>query len=282
MRSWDDGRREILENIYLLDSAFFLDRVLSSLMRGVKGVENFAIEILDLRKRYGKVEALRGLSLRVESGEIYGLIGPNGAGKTTTLKCIVGLLKPDGGQIKVCGKDLFRDRVEALRNVGYVPENPVMLQNLTVEETIRFIASLRGLKWKDIQGDLEYYLKKFKLIDKRNALMKELSRGMIQKVLVIAAMIVKPKVFVMDEPMAGMDPEAQHVFKMEVRKAVKEGATAVISSHLLDMMEKFCTRVGIINEGRLILEGRIEEVKRKAAGSESLEEVFLKVTSSGK
>jgi len=245
-------------------------------------VEDLAVEIRGLRKKYGKVEALRGLDLNVKPGEIYGLIGPNGAGKTTTLKCIVGLLKPDAGSIKVCGKDLAKDRVGTLKNVGYVPENPVMFQNLTVEETIKFIASLRGLRWEDLQEDMEDYLKKFKLVDKRKSLMKELSRGMIQKVLVIAAMIVKPKVFVMDEPMAGMDPEAQHVFKVEIRKTVEEGATAIISSHLLDMMERFCTRVGIIDKGRLILEGSIDEIKKVAAGSESLEEVFLKVTSSNR
>ncbi len=232
-----------------------------------------------MRKRYGKVEALRGLNLRVGFGEIYGLIGPNGAGKTTTLKCIVGLLKPDSGYVRVCGKDVVRDRVNALRNVGYVPENPVVLQNLTVEEFIKFITSLRGFTWGDVREGFEEYLRKFKLVGKRRALMKELSRGMTQKVLVIAALLVKPKVLVMDEPMAGMDPEAQHVFKEEVRRAVEDGATALISSHLLDMVERFCTRVGIINEGRLIMEGGVEEVKEAAAGSESLEEVFLKVVS---
>ena len=238
-----------------------------------------AIEVTDLRKRYGRVEALRGLNLRVGFGEIYGLIGPNGAGKTTTLKCIVGLLKPDSGYVRVCGKDVVRDRVNALRNVGYVPENPVVLQNLTVEEFIKFITSLRGFTWGDVREDFEEYLRKFKLVGKRRALMKELSRGMTQKVLVIAALLVKPKVLVMDEPMAGMDPEAQHVFKEEVRRAVDDGATALISSHLLDMVERFCTRVGIINEGRLIMEGGVEEVKEAVTGSRSLEEVFLKVVS---
>ncbi len=240
-----------------------------------------AIEAVNLRKRYGSVEALRGLNLRVGFREIYGLIGPNGAGKTTTLKCIVGLLKPDTGYVKVCGWDVVRERVNALRNVGYVPENPVVLQNLTVEDFIKFITSLRGLTWGDVREDFEEYLRKFRLAGKRKALMKELSRGMTQKALVIAALLVKPKVLVMDEPMAGMDPEAQHVFKEEVRRVVEEGATALISSHLLDMVERFCTRVGIISEGHLIMEGSIEEVKEAAAGSKSLEEVFLKVVSRG-
>ncbi len=238
-----------------------------------------AVEAVNLRKRYGEVEALKGLNLRVGYGEIYGLIGPNGAGKTTTLKCVVGLLKPNAGRVSVCGWDVVRERVNALRNVSYVPENPVVFQNLTVEDFIKFIISLRGLAWSDVREEFEDYLRKFKLVGKRRALMKELSRGMVQKALVIAALLVRPKVLVMDEPMAGMDPEAQHVFKEEVRRAVEGGATALISSHLLDMVERFCTRVGIIDGGRLVMEGSIKEVKEAAAGSESLEEVFLKVVS---
>ena len=237
-----------------------------------------AIEVSDLRKSYGRVKALDGLSFRVGIGEIYGLIGPNGAGKTTTLKILVGLLKPDSGVAKVMGINVVKDRVGALKYVGYVPENPVAFQNLSIEEFVRFVTSLRGIEWGDVREEFEYYLDAFNLRGKRSELMGKLSRGMVQKALVIAAFLVKPKVLIMDEPMAGMDPEAQHVFKEEVRRLVKEeGVTALISSHLLDMVERFCTRVGIINKGRLILEGRVEEVKERLGGSETLEEVFLKV-----
>ncbi len=237
-----------------------------------------AIEVSDLRKSYGRVKALDGLSFRVGTGEIYGLIGPNGAGKTTTLKILVGLLKPDSGVAKVMGINVIKDRVGALKYVGYVPENPVAFQNLSIEEFMRFVTSLRGIEWGDVREEFEYYLDAFNLRGKRGELMGKLSRGMVQKALVIATFLVKPKVLIMDEPMAGMDPEAQHVFKEEVRRLVKgEGVTALISSHLLDMVERFCTRVGIINKGRLVLEGHVEEVKERLGGSKTLEEVFLKV-----
>lgn len=184
--------------------------------------------------------------------------------------------------VRVCGYDVVADRVSALRFVGYVPENPVAFQNLTVEELVRFIAALRGLREEDIEDVLEYYLEVFNLADKRGKLVSELSRGMVQKALVIAALIVRPRVLVMDEPMAGMDPEAQYVFKREVRRLVAEGATALISSHLLDVVERFCTRVGVIHRGRLILEGTVEEVKERIAeGRESsLEEIYLKLLGS--
>jgi len=239
----------------------------------------YAIEVSNLYKSYGKVRALNGLTLYIKPGEIYGLIGPNGAGKTTTLKILTGLLKPDNGYAKIYGYDVWSDRVDALKLVGYVPENPTAFQNLRVEEFIRFIASLRGMKQDDIEEELDYYLDIFNLSDKRMKLINELSRGMLQKTLVIAAFIVKPKVLIMDEPMAGMDPESQHVFKEEVKKLVSNGITALISSHILEVVERFCTRIGIINEGKLIIEGGIDEIKEEFSRSKdtTLEDLFLRI-----
>ncbi len=234
------------------------------------------VEVEGLIKRYGSVVAVSGLSFRVGVGEIYCLVGPNGAGKTTTLKCIVGLLRPDAGVVRVCGRDVVRDRVGALRNIGYVPENPVVPQHLTVEELARFVASLRGLSWGEVRDEFERLIRMFRLDAKRDALLKELSRGMLQKALVTVALMVEPRVLVMDEPMAGMDPEAQHVFKEEIRRRVAGGAAAIVSSHLLDMVERFCTRVGLIKDGRMVAEGSVDEVKRLAAAG-SLEEAFIKM-----
>lgn len=243
----------------------------------------YAVEIVDLHKSYGKTVALNGLTLRVEPGEIYGLIGPNGAGKTTTLKILCGLLKPDKGVVRVYGYDVVRERLKALKLIGYVPENPVVFQNLSVEEFLRFIIALRGIDPKEVSSELSYYLEVFDLEDKRHKLLGELSRGMIQKVLVTAAFLVKPKVLVMDEPMAGMDPSSQHAFKREVKKLAAQGVTVIISSHLLDLVEKFCTRVGIIHRGRIVLEGSVDGVKRYATGKPrgSLEEVFLEIVGKG-
>ncbi len=237
----------------------------------------YAIEVLNLHKSYGETEALRGLTFKVKPGEIYGLLGPNGAGKTTTLKILVGLLKPDRGTARICGRDIVSHRVEALSLIGYIPENPVCFQNLTVKEFLEFIGSLRRLDRESVEEAINHYLDLFELKGKRDEFIGSLSRGMIQKVLASAAFMVKPKVLIMDEPMAGMDPEAQHVFKEEVKRMASQGVTALISSHLLDMVEKFCTKLGIISRGELIAEGSLEDLKQRAGEEASLEEVFLKL-----
>ncbi len=238
------------------------------------------IEVQNVYKRYGQVEALRGLSFTVRRGEIYGLLGPNGAGKTTTLKLLVGLLRPDSGRVRIHGYDVWRQRLDALRHVGYVPENPVGFQNLTVREFITYVAELRGVPREAAMERMNRLLSAFRLREKEDELFKTLSRGMAQKVLVIAALVPEPDVLVMDEPMAGMDPEAQHVFKEEVRRRAARGAAVLISSHLLDMVEKFCTRIGIISQGRLVAEGTLDELRDMVASGEhaSLEEVFLRIT----
>jgi len=242
-----------------------------------------AIEAIDLHKSYGRVRALSGLALRVEAGEIYGLLGPNGAGKATALKILVGLLRPDRGCARILGIDVVERRHEALEYVGYVPEHPVAFQNLTVREFVEFVGKLRGLPMDEVREACERYLALFRLDEKADTLISDLSRGMLQKVLATAAFVVKPRVLVLDEPMAGMDPEAQHTFKVEVRRMAFEGVAVLMSSHILDVVERFCTRVGIISGGRLLVEGTLDEVKRKAESGEeaTLEDVFLKLVGGG-
>ncbi|MHA1594162.1 MAG: ABC transporter ATP-binding protein [Candidatus Baldrarchaeia archaeon] len=248
-----------------------------------RGMRLPVIEAYGLVKSYGSTVALRGLNLVINEGEIYGLLGPNGAGKTTTLKILVSLLKPDRGHVRIMGIDLHRYRVEALRNVGYVPEDPYIFPNLVVREFLEFIGRLRGIPRDILKERIERYLSIFDLQEKERDLIKTLSRGMLQKLAVISAFLPRPRVLIMDEPMSNMDPEAQHVFKEEVRKLVRNGSTALISSHMLDMVERFCTRVGIINKGVLIAEGEVDELKRRALGGEdaTLEEVFLAVVRGG-
>lgn len=237
------------------------------------------IEAIRLYKSYGKTRALNGLSFAVRPGEIYGLLGPNGAGKTTTLKILVGLLKPNGGTARIFGVDVVRDRSEALRHVGYIPENPVCFQNLTVREFLEFVGALRGLGREEVEEGMERYLSLFELEEKEDSLMISLSRGMVQKVLATAAFLVKPRALIMDEPMAGMDPESQHAFKEEVRRMASNGTAVLISSHLLDMVERFCTRVGVIDHGRLVAEGTVYDLKKRAESGEeaTLEDVFLRL-----
>ncbi len=237
------------------------------------------VKFVDVRKSYGRVRALRGLSLEVMPGEIYGLLGPNGAGKTTALKIAVGLLRPDGGYVSIHGLRVDERREEVLRLVGYVPENPFLFPTLTVREFLEFVGKLRGMDEGEIDDRVSYYLSLFDLEERERSLIRELSRGMVQKVAASAALLHEPKVLLLDEPMVGMDPEAQHAFKEEVRRLVERGATAVISSHLLDMVERFCTRVGVISRGRLVAEGDLSELRRRAEAGEdaTLEEVFVKL-----
>jgi len=232
-----------------------------------------------LWKFYSRTPALTGVSLSVRSGEIYALLGPNGAGKTTLLKVIVGLLKPSSGIVRVCGHDVRSERLRALSCLGYVPENPVGFDYLTVREFLEFVGSLRGVPRELVEESIAKYLPMFGIEDKEHEFMGRLSRGSVQKVLVAAAFMHRPRVLVMDEPISGMDPESQRAFKDEVRSFASQGAAVLISSHMLDTVERLCTRVGVINKGSLIAEGTLEEVKRKAEAGESatLEEVFLKL-----
>ncbi len=236
-----------------------------------------ALEVIGIHKSYGKVRAVNGVTFKVKQGEVYGLIGPNGAGKTTTLKIIVGLLRPDKGTVRIYGYDIIRQREKALRLIGYIPENPSVFQYLTVQEFLEFIGSVRGIDRRELNETIDYYLELFNIHNKRTTLLGSLSRGMLQKVLATAAFIVKPKLLVMDEPMAGMDPESQYVFKKEVTRMVKEErVAAVISSHLLYLVEQLCNRLGIIHKGKIIVEGTINQIK-KTLEQKTLEEVYLKI-----
>ncbi|MCS7104981.1 MAG: ABC transporter ATP-binding protein [Thermofilaceae archaeon] len=240
------------------------------------------LEILDVAKSYGRVKALDGVTLAVRGGEIYGLLGPNGAGKTTLLKVIVGLLKPDMGTARICGVDVTVDRESALKHVGYVPENPVTFENLTMREFFEFVASLKGIPKDVFEERVETYVSLFQLEESVRKRMGKLSRGTVQKALVVASLMAEPKVLVMDEPTSGMDPEAQHVFREVVKKFADKGAALIISSHQLHAIERFATRIGIINRGKLLAEGTLDEVRRlaEAGFNSTLEEVFLKLVKS--
>lgn len=237
------------------------------------------IEVQNLVKSYKKVPVLKGLTFKVDYGEIYGLLGPNGAGKTTTLKSIVGLVKPDDGRIKVCGFDVATQRIQALACVGYVPELTVGFDYLTVGEFLEFVASLRGLNWEDVEGEVERLTSVFGLESYMDEFMGRLSRGNVQKALVVGAMMHKPRVLVMDEPTSGMDPESQKTFREEIVRLASQGSAVLLSSHILSTVERLCTRVGILSKGQLIAEGSIDEIRGKATtgSNATLEDVFLEL-----
>ncbi|MEZ0345595.1 MAG: ABC transporter ATP-binding protein [Infirmifilum sp.] len=241
---------------------------------------NACIVVQGLVKTYGKTQVLKGLSFRVGAGEIYGLLGPNGAGKTTTLKSIVGLVRPDEGVVEVCGYNVSTQRVQALSKIGYVPELTVGFDYLTVREFLEFVSSLRGVEWQGVEGEAERLARVFGIEDYMDEFMGRLSRGTVQKALVISALMHKPPVLVMDEPTSGMDPESQKTFRDEIVRLASKGAAVLLSSHMLYNVERLCTRVGILHKGLLIAEGSIEEIRGMATAGENanLEDVFLTLT----
>jgi len=238
------------------------------------------LEIHDLWKAYGEVQALRGLNLEVERGEIFGLIGPNGAGKTTSLKIIVGLLSMDKGIVKIDGRDITEEPYEYKRLIGYVPESVSLPEYLTLKEFLIYSGKIREIPNDQIKERIEYFLKAFELEDKRNSLILSLSRGMKQKAAMAAALLHDPVLLILDEPLVGIDPVGQHRIKELFTERVKEEKTVFISTHMLDTAERMCDRVAVIHRGRRIASGDLSSLRRisEEGGNATLEEVFLKLT----
>lgn len=209
---------------------------------------------------------------------MYCLVGPNGAGKTTTLKMVVGLLKPDSGRILIDGTDLGANRIEALKKVGFVPDYPNLPAYLTPLEFFYFVAALRGLKKRDIEGDLNSYIKLFNMENEVRKPIMFLSRGNLQKTAIIASLIVRPRIAVMDEPLTNIDIDSQIVFKKLVKRLAGEEKVAfLISSHMLPLVEGVCTHIGIIDKGRMIIEGDINTILKIAGERASFEDVYMKI-----
>ena len=239
-------------------------------------MENKILEIINLKKYYRKTKAVDGVSFYMNKGEIVGLTGPNGAGKTTTIKCILGLLRKTEGEILVEGIDSKLE--ESKYKLAYIPESPDIYPMLTVWEHLKFIALAYYLK--DWEEDAEKILNRFDLLDKKNELCKNLSKGMKQKVSICCALIHKPDVFLVDEPLVGLDPKAIRELKDAFRKLREEGKSLLVSTHMLDSAEGLCDRVLVMKKGKLIAEGSIDELREKmhASQNSSLEDLFLEVT----
>ena len=238
------------------------------------------LEVYDLWKSYGDIQALRGLTLRVERGEIFGLIGPNGAGKTTTLKIIVGLLSMDRGKIIVDGVDIIKQPYMYKKFIGYVPESISLPEYLTLEEFLIYSGRIRNVPNELIRERMNYYLKVFELENKRRSLILSLSRGMKQKAAIAAALIHDPELLILDEPLVGIDPVGQHRIKEIFSERVKEGKTVFISTHMLDTAERMCSRVAVIHWGRIVASGDLSTLRgiAREGADATLEEVFLKLT----
>lgn len=240
------------------------------------------LSIKGLSKSYSKnkVKAVDGLNLEVKAGEIYGFLGPNGAGKTTTIKMVVGLLRPDSGTIVVNGHDVAKDPVAAKASIAFVPDTPELFDKLTGVDYLNFMGDIYGVSTEDRRRRAKKLLAMFDLEAAAGDLISSYSHGMRQKMALTGALLSQPKVMILDEPMVGLDPKSAHLFKELMNEHCAEGGTVFFSTHVLDVAERLCHRVGIIKGGKLIAEGTMEQLKANMQGSsgESLEKIFLELT----
>jgi len=236
------------------------------------------IELIKVTKQFRQVLAVDNLSLRVVPGEIYGFLGPNGAGKTTTIRMIAGTLKPTAGKIRIDGKDLERDPLEAKRVLGIIPDRPFLYEKLTGYEFLRFTAGLYGVGSQDFETRAAELFDLFELGDWRHELIESYSHGMKQRLIMSAAMLHRPKVVVVDEPMVGLDPRGARLVKKIFWQLKKNGASILMSTHTLSLAAEVCDRIGIILQGRLLTEGTAESLLAEAKGSTQLEDAFLMLT----
>lgn len=238
------------------------------------------IELQGLTKKFGSFSAVRDLWLQVPRGEIFGFLGPNGAGKTTTIRMVTGLMKPTSGKVLLEGIDVFRKPGEAKALLGYIPDRPYLYEKLTGGEFLEFVAGLHQMGREDgwekrSQELLEY----FDLLPWRRELIESYSHGMRQRLIIIAALLHRPKVLVVDEPVVGLDPRGVQLVKSLLRDLVKDGITVFLSTHILGIAEELCPRIGIIHEGHLVALGSMSELREQAQSrDERLEPLFLKLT----
>jgi ABC-2 type transport system ATP-binding protein len=235
------------------------------------------IEVDALVRRFEDLTAVDGLSFRVGDGEVLGLVGPNGAGKTTTLRCLAGILPPHSGAIRIAGFDLAKDAVAAKSRLAFMPDEPRLFEYLTVADHLALAARLYQVQ--DAEARSRRLLEEMELTAKERAFPSELSRGMKQKLVIACGLLHEPQALIFDEPLTGIDPGGIRRMKQTIVRRAREGASVIVSSHLLHLVEEICDRVLILSRGRAVLLGTLEEVRAAAGGGDvSLEEVFLRVT----
>lgn len=233
------------------------------------------IEVDGLQKLYDDFPAVQGLSFEVGPGEVLGLVGPNGAGKTTTIRSIAGIIIPTRGRIRIAGHDLATDPVAAKAELAFIPDEPHLFEYLTVEEHLRFIGRLYGVR--DVGSRIPGLLEELDLADKRGALPGELSRGMKQKLAIACGLLHEPKALLLDEPLTGLDPVGIRRMKATIMRRAAAGSAIILSSHLLHLVEEICTRLLVLRRGRIVAFGTIAEIvaSRPDLETRRLEDVFL-------
>ena len=238
------------------------------------------IQLTDVSKSYnrGKIKAVDSLTLTVKPGEIFGFLGPNGAGKTTTIKMIVGLLRPDSGNIAVEGYDVATDPLKTKQLTTYVPDYPAIYERLTGLEYLNFIGDVYGVPKEARLERINKWLGIFELSQVITNPIQSFSHGMKQKVVLTAALLPSPRVMILDEPLSGLDPRAAFQLKDLFREHCEQGKTLLFSTHIMEVAEKLCDRIGIIHKGRLVACGTMEELKALGRTEHSLESLFLELT----
>ena len=239
----------------------------------------FSIEAHGLAKTFGKKVAVSNVTLQVREGEFFGFLGPNGAGKSTTIKMLCGLLRPDGGEIRIAGVDLYSDPLEVKRLIGVLPEETNLYERLTGEEYLLFAGQMYGLTKKEAVERTASLMELMELTEERKKLIVDYSMGMRKKVALAAALIHRPRVLFLDEPFNGIDPISVRSIRNVMRHLTERGTTIFITSHVMEVIEKLCSRVAIINNGQIVAEGTLNQLRAAAqTGSDtSLEDVFLKL-----
>ncbi|NLM76247.1 MAG: ABC transporter ATP-binding protein [Clostridiaceae bacterium] len=239
------------------------------------------LKIRNVSKSYskGRVKAVDNISLDVRPGEIFGFLGPNGAGKTTTIKMITGILPIDSGTITVNGYDIEKEPIQAKMNMGFVPDNHDVYERLKGIEYLNFIADVYNVPAEERKERIDKYLEMFEIKDAAGDPIKSYSHGMKQKLIITGALLHKPPLWILDEPLTGLDPKSSHLLKEEMNQHCARGNTVFFSTHVLEVAEKLCHRIGIINKGKIIAVGTIEELRKSEDAS--LESIFLSLTEEG-
>jgi len=236
------------------------------------------IRLEHVTKIYGSLVAVDDLCLEIKKGEVFGFLGPNGAGKTTTIRMITGLVKPTSGKIFIDKWNIEKNPVEAKRVIGFVPDRPYLYEKLTGREMLRFIAGLYEMDTSEIDERIDNLLRLFEIEQWADELIEGYSHGMKQRLVIASALLHRPKVIVIDEPMVGLDPKGAKLVKRLFKEVSTEGISVFLSTHTLEVAEEVCDRIGIINEGKLIAVGTLEELRKKTGTEERLESIFFQLT----
>lgn len=242
------------------------------------------IELSNVTKVYGgsSQKAVDSVSLIIPPGKIFGFLGPNGAGKSTIIKMVTGVIEPTEGEVKVCGLDIVKEPIKAKQKIGYVSDNPELFSRMRAEEYLNFIGDVYGVDTETRKTRITRYTKLFEIEDVIGSSISSFSHGMKQKLLIVASLLSDPEVWILDEPMVGLDPKSSFQLKELMRERVQAGKTVFFSTHVMDTAEKICDTLSVIAKGKILFTGALDDLKQQQGENSSLEELFLELTENEK